>query len=51
MTSITLEHPDDGITLVTLNRPDKLNAMTAELVSELHGAARRGRSRPRRAGW
>jgi hypothetical protein len=27
-----------GITLVTLNRPERLNAMTAELVGELHDA-------------
>jgi enoyl-CoA hydratase len=38
MTSITVEQPDDGITVVTLDRPAKLNAMNVELISELHDA-------------
>ena len=38
MTSITLDHPDDGITVVTLDRPAKLNAMNVELITELHDA-------------
>ncbi len=38
MTSLTLDHPDDGITVVTLDRPAKLNAMNVELITELHDA-------------
>ena len=38
MTCLQIEHPDDGITVVTLDRPAKLNAMNVELISELHDA-------------
>lgn len=35
MTSlVTLETPDDGIALVTLNRPERLNTMTGDLLLE-----------------
>jgi enoyl-CoA hydratase len=38
MSVVELDHPRPGITRVTLNRPSKLNAMTTELVQELHDA-------------
>ncbi len=34
-TTITVEHPEDGIVLVTLNRPDRLNAITSTMINEL----------------
>lgn len=37
MAVVELSSPSPGIALVTLNRPDKLNAMTSELVETLHG--------------
>lgn len=33
---IVLEKPREGVTLLRLNRPDRLNAMSAELVEDLH---------------
>ena len=38
MADIEVSFPRQGIALVTLNRPSKLNAMTSELVEELHEA-------------
>jgi enoyl-CoA hydratase len=35
-TDVLLEKRDDGITFVHLNRPTRLNAMTADLVEQLH---------------
>lgn len=35
---LEVTHPRPGITVVTLNRPDKLNALSYELVEELHAA-------------
>jgi enoyl-CoA hydratase len=36
MPTVQIDRPADGVTLVTLDRPDKLNAMTSELVGDLH---------------
>ncbi|CAB4871183.1 unannotated protein [freshwater metagenome] len=38
MAVIDISHPRTGIAQITLNRPDKLNAMTTELVQGLHDA-------------
>lgn len=36
--AVVVERPEDAIAVITLNRPDKLNAMNASLVSALHVA-------------
>lgn len=38
MTAIDISRPREGIAQITLNRPEKLNAMTTELVEDLHRA-------------
>jgi enoyl-CoA hydratase len=38
MTTVRRETIDPGITLLTLDRPERLNAMSRELVSDLHDA-------------
>jgi enoyl-CoA hydratase/carnithine racemase len=38
-TDIIYDKPEDGIARVTLNRPKSLNAMTANLISEVYAAA------------
>jgi enoyl-CoA hydratase len=38
MTVVEVEHPEERITKVVLNRPDRLNAINFELVGELHTA-------------
>lgn len=43
MPTITLERGADGIAVITVNRPDKLNALNAETVRELDGALRSAR--------
>ena len=39
--SIILEHPQEGVALLTLNRPARLNALTFATFDELHDACRR----------
>lgn len=36
MSDVQVEPRDNGVTVVTLNRPDTLNSMTLELIEELH---------------
>ncbi len=38
MATVEVSSPVDGVTTLTLNRPDRLNALTHELVDELHRA-------------
>jgi enoyl-CoA hydratase len=38
MPTVLTTHPTEGVTLLTLNRPEKLNAMDVTLVGELHAA-------------
>jgi enoyl-CoA hydratase/carnithine racemase len=38
MADIEISSPRDGVAQVTMNRPDKLNAMTSEMVEMLHEA-------------
>ena len=39
MTTMTIEQPLDGVLVVTLNRPDRLNAMTNQMFDELEQLA------------
>ena len=38
MAEIEISYPRDGIAQITMNRPDKLNAMTSAMVEQLHDA-------------
>src|SRR5207248_1244403 len=38
MSTVVISDPQPGVTQLTLNRPEKLNAMNVELISELHDA-------------
>jgi enoyl-CoA hydratase len=46
MAAVEVSSPRDGVVLITLNRPERLNAMTAELVSSLHAALDRAAEAP-----
>ena len=41
---------DESIATITLNRPERMNALTPPLQAELHRTVRPGRCRPRGAG-
>jgi enoyl-CoA hydratase len=38
MSTLIIEQPEDGVTRIVMNRPERLNAMNVELVTELHDA-------------
>jgi enoyl-CoA hydratase len=38
MPAVLVDQPQPGVTLLTLNRPEKLNAMDVDLVADLHAA-------------
>ena len=38
--NLVIDFPDDGIARITMNRPERLNALTYGLVDDLHSALR-----------
>ena len=38
MDTLQIDQPHDGVTRITLNRPERLNAMNAALIADLHDA-------------
>lgn len=40
MTTVTIDRPEEGITVLTLDRPDRLNAMNRQLLDDLEAALR-----------
>ena len=47
---IEIDHPAEYVARITLNRPEKRNAISTPMRAELFGGARRPRHRPRGAG-
>ena len=48
---VLVEHPRPHVAVVRMHRPDRLNAMSIELVSELHDGARPPSPRRTTRGW
>jgi enoyl-CoA hydratase/carnithine racemase len=46
MSLVLVENPEDGVALITLNRPDKLNALSTALLEELSAALDRAEAAP-----
>jgi enoyl-CoA hydratase/carnithine racemase len=40
LNTLTLEEPEDGVLLLRINRPDRMNSMTVEMFGEIRAAAR-----------
>ena len=51
MSLVLTEELEPGILLVTMNRPERLNALSQGLIAELHDDVRAHQHRPRRCGW
>ncbi len=50
LSSLTLSTPEPGIALLTLYRPERLNALSPDLLAELHDTLDAARPPTRRAG-
>ena len=46
MSTLVVDQPAEGVTRITLERPERLNAMNATLIAELHEALGGDRHRP-----
>jgi len=45
-TTLTLEYPEESIAVMTFNRPDRLNAITWDMVEEIHDVLNRMEEEP-----
>ena len=43
--TVLIDHPAEGVTRLTLNRPDRMNTLTYELVDDMHAELPRQTSR------